>query len=43
MLSTICGKTLRDDISNKTICAMTVAKNIGEFVREQKLQCFLHV
>ena len=42
MLHMICGKTLRDDISNKTICEMTDVEKIEEFLREQKLRWFEH-
>ena len=43
MLRMICGKTLRDDISNKTICEMTDVEKIEELSREQRLRCFEHI
>ena len=43
MLQMICGKTLKDDISNETIRDMTGVKKIKEFLREQRLRLFGHV
>ena len=34
MLHMICGKTLRDSISNETICEKTSVEKIEEFLRE---------
>ena len=39
----ICGKTLRDDVSNKTICEMTDVEKIEELLKEQWLRCFEHI
>ena len=34
----MCGKTLRDGISNQTIRDMTGVEKIEEFMREQRLR-----
>ena len=39
----MCGKTLRDDTSNETICETTVVEKIEKFMREQKLRWFGHI
>ena len=33
MLCMICGKTIRDDISNETICEITSVEKIEGFLR----------
>ena len=40
MLRMICGKTLRDGICNQTICDMTSAEKIEEFIGEQRIRQF---
>ena len=42
MLQMICGKTLKDGISNETIRDMTGVEKI-EFLRKQKLRWFEHM
>ena len=39
----ICGKTLRDDISNETIREITGGEKIEEFLREQMLRWLEHM
>ena len=41
MLS-ICGKTLRDGITNETTCKMTGVEKIEEFMKEKRLWWFSH-
>ena len=43
MVHMICGKTLRDGISNETICEMTSVEKIEESLREQRLRWFEHI
>ena len=43
MLCVICGKTLRDSISNETICEMIGVEKIQEFLREERLHWFRHL
>ena len=43
VLRMICGKILREYVSNETICEMTVVEKIEEFSREQRLRCFQHI
>ena len=38
MLRMICGKTLREDISNETIRKVTDVEKIAEILKEQRLQ-----
>ena len=40
VLRMMCGKSLRDDLSNQTICEMTGVEKIEEFMREQRLRWF---
>ena len=42
MLRLICGKTLKDCLSNHTIRDITGAEKIKEFIREHKLRWFGH-
>ena len=39
----ICGKALKDCISNATICDLAVVEKLKEFMREQRLRWFGHV
>ena len=39
----MCGKTLRDDISNGTIREMTGVEKIEKYLREQRLRWFEHM
>ena len=43
MLRMICGKTLRDNISNETICEIRGVEKVEEFLREQRLRWFEHM
>ena len=43
MLQIMCRKTLRDGISNQTICDMTDMAKIKEFMQKQRLSWYGHV
>ena len=43
MLRMLCGKTLKDNISNDKVCKMTRVESIDEFLRGQGLQWLGHV
>ena len=43
MLHLICGKTLKDGISNKTIREITSVEKIEGFFREERHQWFEHI
>ena len=43
MLRMMCGRTLRESISNQTTCDMTGVEKIEEFISEHRLQWFGHV
>ena len=43
MLRMLCGKTLKDKVSNDKICKVTGVESIEEFLRQQRLRWLRHV
>ena len=43
MLCMICGRTLKDGISNEITCEITGVEKLKKFFREQKMQWFGHI